>query len=149
MDTQWKQVENQLVRQHELLPKLVKLTTKYAAHEKEVLAALFEARVRYAQAAHAERPEIAGDVDGIVNRALALAERYPELGADQQFRDLAYEIAGTKNRIALERKRYNDLVGAMNTRLRLIPWRLVASGLEKRTYYEAPDEMLEEPELEL
>ena len=92
---------------------------------------------------------LTGNVDGVVTRALSLAESYPELKADQQFRDLSFEIAGTKNRIALERKRYNDLVGAFNTRLRQMPWPLVAQGLEQRTYYQAPAEKLEEPALEL
>ena len=73
---------------------------------------------------------------------LALAESYPELKADAQFRDLSYEIAGSQNRIALERQRYNEIVGLLNARLRQIPWSLVADGFESAAFYEAPREQL-------
>lgn len=149
VDTQWKQVENQLVRQYELLPKLVRVANRYAGHEKEILDNLFQARARYAEASQQEKPAIAGDVDGILARALALSESYPDLKADRSFRDLSYEIAGTKNRISLERKRYNELVGAFNMRLRQVPWRFASSGLEPRLYFEADEASLREPELEI
>jgi len=149
VDTQWKQVENQLVRQHELLPKLVSLTREYAEHEKEILERLIEARTRYAAAPVTEKPRVAAELDTAVTQFLALAEDYPELRADRLFRDLSYEIAGTKNRIAVERKRYNDAVGALNTRLRQVPWRFVAFDVEPREFYAAPEERLAEPDLAL
>ncbi len=83
VDTQWKQVENQLARQHELLPKLAAIAAKYAEHEKEVLGALFRSRERYVSASAAERPKLAGDLDGALVHAMALAERYPELKTDE------------------------------------------------------------------
>ena len=149
VDTQWTQVEVQLVRQHELLPKLVAVAKRYAEHEAEVLEGLAAARSRYQSAPPSERPAQAGELDGMLVRVLALAEKYPALQASQHYQELAYEIAGTKNRIALERKRYNDLVGHYNARLRQLPWRLRAAGLEPRRYYEAPPEQLSEPELDL
>jgi len=133
VDTQWKQVENQLVRQHELLPKLVSLTREYAEHEKEILERLIEARTRYAAAPVTEKPRVAAELDTALT----------------QFLDLSYEIAGTKNRIAVERKRYNDAVGALNTRLRQVPWRFVAFDVEPREFYAAPEERLAEPDLAL
>jgi LemA protein len=147
IDTQWKQVEVQLVRQHELLPKLVSVVQRYAEHEGEVYGALAEARSGYARAGERARPEKASDVDGALTRLLALVESYPRLQSDQQFRDLSYEIAGTKNRIATERRRYNELVGHFNMRIRQVPWRLAAFGLEPREYYAASDESMTEPEI--
>ena len=61
--------------------------------------------------------------------------------------DLSYEIAGTKNRISVERKRYNDLVGTLNTRLRQVPWSLVAWNIDAREFYAAPSDQLVEPEI--
>ena len=149
VDTQWKQVENQLARQHELLPKLAAIAAKYAEHEKEVLGALFRSRERYVSASAAERPKLAGDLDGALVHAMALAERYPELKTDEQFRALSYEIAGTKNRIAVERRRYNETVGLFNARLRQIPWRFAAWDLDAKDFYEPPPEQLAEPDLAL
>jgi len=131
VDTQWKQVENQLERQHDLLPKLA------------------AARAAYAGASADAKPRLAGEVDGVLANVLALAESYPDLKADQQFRDLSYEIAGSQNRIALERQRYNEIVGVLNARLRQVPWSLVADGLESASFYEAPREQLADPDLEL
>jgi LemA protein len=149
VDTQWQQVENQLQRQHELQPKLVAVAERYVDHEKQVLEALFASREAYTKASTDSKPEAAAAIDGAVFEVLALAEAYPDLRADGQYRELSYEIAGTKNRIAVERGRYNELVGRLNTRLDQIPWVLVASGFEKRAFYEPPPENLEEPDLEL
>ena len=149
VDTQWKQVENQLQRQYDLLPKLANVARRYAEHEAGVFEKLAQARAAYAGANAAERPRIAGQVDGVLSNVLALAESYPDLKADQQFRDLSYEIAGTQNRIALERQRYNETVGLLNARLRQLPWALVASGITSAEFYEAPRERLADPELPL
>jgi len=149
VDTQWKQVENQLERQHDLLPKLAAVARRYAAHEAGVLEKLAAARAAYAGANADAKPRLAGQVDGVLANVLALAESYPDLKADQQFRDLSYEIAGSQNRIALERQRYNEIVGVLNARLRQVPWSLVADGLESASFYEAPREQLADPDLEL
>jgi LemA protein len=149
VDTQWKQVENQLQRQHDLLPKLAAVTRRYAEHEAGILEKLAEARAAYVGASAAQRPRIAGEVDGVLSNVLALAESYPDLKADAQFRDLSYEIAGTQNRIALERMRYNEIVGLLNARLRQLPWSLLAAGIESAEFYEAPREKLADPELVL
>ena len=149
VDTQWKQVENQLERQHDLLPKLAAVARRYAAHEAGVFEKLAAARAAYAGASADAKPRLAGEVDGVLANVLALAESYPDLKADQQFRDLSYEIAGSQNRIALERQRYNEIVGLLNARLRQMPWSLVAGGFESASFYEAPREQLGDPDLEL
>jgi len=149
VDTRWKQVENQLQRQHDLLPKLAAVARRYAEHEAGILDNLAKARAEYAGARAGERPRIAGQVDGVLSNVLALAESYPDLKADQQFRDLAYEIAGTQNRIAIERMRYNEAVGFLNARLRQLPWSLFAGDVESAEFYTAPEEKLADPELVL
>lgn len=148
-DTQWQQVENQLQRQHDLIPKLAQVASRYAQHEAGVLEKLANARAAYAGASQAEKPRLAGEVDGVLANVLALAEAYPDLKADQQFRDLSFEIAGTQNRISLERMRYNEIVGVLNTRLRQLPWSLVAGSIAAAELYQPPDEKLADPELVL
>ncbi len=149
IDTQWKQVENQLERQFQLLPKVVAVAKRYAAHEKEVFESVAGARERFARLPSAERAARANEVDALVVQTVALSESYPNLKADRQFRDLSFEITGTKNRIAVERRRYNQLVGELEARLQQIPWRWLAGGFESREYYEPPQEHLAEPELDL
>jgi LemA protein len=149
VDTQWKQVENQLERQYDLLPKLAAVAQRYAAHEAGIIDKLATARAAYVGANAQAKPRLAGEVDGVLSNVLALAESYPELKADQQFRELSYEIAGSQNRIALERQRYNELVGLMNARQRQLPWSLLAGGFESATFYEAPREQLVDPDLGL
>jgi LemA protein len=146
---QWGQIDNQLQRRHELLPQLAAVARRYAEHEKGILETIAASRAAYAGAAPAARPRIAGQLDGTLVHLLALAESYPELKADSQFRDLSYEIAGTQNRVALERQRYNETVAALNARLRQIPWSFLAFGIEARAFYEPPAEKLTEPELSL
>jgi LemA protein len=149
VDTQWRQVENQLQRQHDLLPKLASVARRYATHEANVIEKLAAARAAYAGAKGDAKPRLAGELDGVVVHVLALAESYPDLKADQQFRDLSYEIAGSQNRIALERQRYNEIVGVLNARLRQLPWSLVSADIESAAFYEAPQDRLGDPELEL
>lgn len=148
-ETQWSQVENQLLRQYELLPKLVAVTNRYAEHEKAILGKLVQARERYLEASPRERPELAGDIDGAMLGVLAIVEQYPDLKADRQYRDLAYEIAGTKNRIAVERGRYNESIGVLNTRLRQVPWMFVAMEIEPRIFLEVEQSNLAEPQLDI
>ena len=148
-ETQWQQVENQLQRRHQLLPKLAAVASRYAAHEQDTLVKLADSRAAYAHASAAAKPRLAGELDGAMVHVLALAESYPELKADRQFTDLAYEIAGTQNRIALERQRYNEIVGERNARLRQLPWSLLANGMTARAFYEPPETTLDDPDLGL
>ena len=120
VDTQWKQVENQLARQQELIPQLVTIAKQYAEHETGILESPSEARTRHADAKDDEKPLVARDFDGPVE-TLALGERYPDLQANEACLQLSFEIAGTQHQIAVESKRYNDLVGLLNARVRQVP----------------------------
>ena len=147
--TQWKQVENVLQRQHDLIPNLVEVTRGYAKHEREVLTQVADSRSRLLSAPAKERVEAAVAMDTALARLLAVGEAYPDLKADRRFRDLQFELAGAQNRIAVERKRYNELVGSFNARLRMLPWSLVASGFSEREYYSPPAESLAQPNVEI
>jgi LemA protein len=149
VETQWQQVENQLQRRHELLPKLVAVAQRYAAHEKDTLERLAASRAAYTSGDAGAKPRLAGELDGALVHVLALAESYPDLKADRQYGDLAYEIAGTQNRIALERQRYNEIVGQRNARLRQLPWSLFRGSMLERDFYEPPRETLADPPLGL
>jgi LemA protein len=149
VDTQWQQVENQLQRRHELVPKLVAVAQRYAAHEKDTLERLAASRAAYTSGDPGAKPRLAGELDGALVHVLALAESYPDLKADQQYRELAYEIAGTQNRIALERQRYNEVVGQRNARLRQFPWSMFRGDMAPRDFYEPPRDTLADPALGL
>ena len=145
--TQWQQIDVQLSRQYELIPKLVQLTESFAAHEREIITKVTQARSRYINASPTEQPDAAGQLDTVMIEWLALVEQYPDIKADQSYRDLFYELSGTKNRIAIERMRYNEAVGLYNARLKQFPWRIAATGKSDLLYYEAPPEHLEDIDL--
>jgi LemA protein len=147
--TQWQQVDNELERQSELLPKLVAVTKRYATYESSTLEKLATIQAKYAHASERDRPALASRLDGAMAQVLTLATGYPDLKADRQFRDLAFEIAGTKNRIAVERARYNAIVGYYNAHLQELPWKWFNQGLQPRKFYEPSPEALKEPELDL
>jgi len=147
--TQWKQVENALQRQHDLIPNLMEVARAYAKHEREVFIHVADSRSRLLSAPAKEQVEAAIALDRAVARLLAVGEAYPELKADRRFRDLQFELAGAQNRIAVERQRYNELVGTFNARLRMFPWSLVAFGFSEREFYSPPAESLAQPNVEL
>jgi len=136
----WSQVENVLQRRADLVPNLVETVKGYAAHEREVFTEVANARSRLL-AAHspAEAEAADGQLQSALGRLLAISERYPELKANENFLRLQDELAGTENRIAVERMRYNDTVRDYNTRIRRFPSNLVASatGFDRRDYFEA------------
>lgn len=137
----WAQVETVLQRRYDLIPNLVNTVKGYAEHEKEILEEVTRLRSQWGAArTTAEKARAAGELEGVLSRLLLVAENYPQLKADQSFRDLQYELAGTENRIAVERQRYNDSLRVYNTAVRQFPGSLVASlkGLDPKTaYFEA------------
>jgi len=140
IDSAWAQVENQLQRRNDLVPNLVEVTKGYAAHEKEIFTRVAEARSRLIGAgSRAEKIDAADNLSGALSRLLAIAENYPQLKADAQFARLSDELAGTENRIATERRRYNDTVREYNTFIKKFPQTLVAriTGFETEKYFEA------------
>ena len=105
----WGQVETVLQRRYDLIPNLVNTVKGYAKHEKGVLEEVTRLRSQWGSARTVdEKVKAAGQLEGTLSRLLLVAEQYPELKADANFRDLQYELAGTENRIAVERQRYNE-----------------------------------------
>ncbi|MBI2220859.1 MAG: LemA family protein [Acidobacteria bacterium] len=140
---QWSQVENQLQRRNDLVPNLVETVKGYAAHEKDVFQAVADSRARLAGAATPEQKiEAANQQTSALARLLAIVENYPQLKADAQFTRLMDELAGTENRIAVERMRYNERVQEYNTLRRQFPSNVTAKmfGFEEYPYFQAPPE---------
>ena len=142
VDNAWAQVEVQLKRRWDLIPNLVETVKGYAAHERETFEAVTNARTR-AQAA--QGPAEQGAAEGILSQALgrlfALAEAYPELQADENFRQLQDELAQTENRIAVSRQVYNDTVLTYNNTVQTFPGLVVAGpfGFSIREFFEVEE----------
>lgn len=130
----WAEVVNQYQRRADLIPNLVNTVRGYAEQEKEVLTRVTEARSRVGQirvnpgdtGSLAQFETAQADVGSALSRLLVVAENYPQLKSDQNFRELQAELAGTENRIAVSRKRYIDAVNGYNVLVRQFPVNLTA-----------------------
>ncbi len=141
VSSQWAQVENQLKRRFDLIPNLVETTKGYASHEKEIFERLASARTKYFQASTvAGKVEAANGFERALSRLLMLQENYPDLKANESFLKLMDSLEGTENRIAVERKRYNDAVRRLNTYRRTVFGRFFASlaGVGPAEYFKVP-----------
>jgi LemA protein len=151
IDGAWAQVENQLQRRNDLIPNLIEVTKGYAKHEKEIFEAVANARSRLINAGGSRDETIAasGELSSALSRLLAIAERYPDLKADQQFARLSDELAGTENRIATERRRYNEVVQEYNTQVKTFPAVITAKvlGFGEQKYFEAPESAKQVPQV--
>jgi LemA protein len=144
----WAQVENQLKRRYDLIPNLVETVKGYAQHEKELFEYIANARTEYFQAKDVKNKIAASNrLEGVLSRLLLLQERYPELKANESFLKLQDSLEGTENRIAVERKRYNDAVQILNTYVRTFFGRFFAAiaGISSAEYYEVPEGEKEVP----
>jgi LemA protein len=147
---QWAQVENQLKRRYDLIPNLVEVVKGYATHEKELFEHIADARTKYFQApTPKDRIAASGQLEGVLSRLLVLQETYPQLKANENFLKLHDDLAGTENRIAVERMRYNDTVKILNTYRRSVFGKFFASlaGVNEATYYETPQAEKEAPKV--
>jgi LemA protein len=146
----WAQVENQLKRRYDLIPNLVETVKGYAAHEKDLFKHIADARTKYFQADSVkEKIKASNQLEGVLSRLLLLQERYPDLKANESFLKLQDSLEGTENRIAVERKRYNDAVQALNTYIRTFFGRFFAAlaGVTSAEYYEIPEAEKEAPKV--
>ncbi len=142
VNSTWSQVENQLQRRTDLIPNLVNTVKGYASHEETVFTEVTKAREKLIAAGTvAEKAEADQELSSSVSRLLAIAENYPELKADANFRQLADELAGTENRIATARMDYNNAVQAYNTKIRKFPTVIIANifGFEPKEYFKAEE----------
>jgi LemA protein len=147
---QWAQVQNQLQRRTDLIPNLVETVKGYAQHEEAVFKDIAEARSRLLAAKSPEETiQAANQQTSALGRLLAVVENYPDLKANEQFNRLSDELAGTENRIAVERMRYNEKVQQYNTSRRQFPANLTARlfGFQDYPFFEAPAEAKEVPRI--
>src|SRR5512132_1498350 len=146
VDNAWAQIEVQLKRRWDLIPNLVETVKGYAAHERETFENVTEARAA-AQQAPAESAQAEGLLSQALGRLFAVAEAYPELQADENFRQLQTELAETENRIAVSRQVYNDTVLTYNNAIQTAPGVFLAGpfGFTKREFFDVVDEAQREP----
>lgn len=155
----WSQVENVYQRRADLIPNLVNTVRGARDFERETLEAVVEARAKVGQVSFQGAPtpeqmsQFQGAQDGLssaLSRLLVVVERYPELRATEAFRDLQSQLEGTENRIAVERKRFNEVAQGYNTARRKFPAGIFASmmGFDDRPYFEATQGADRPPDVE-
>lgn len=160
VDTQWAQVENVYQRRADLIPNLVATVKGYAAHEKETLEGVVEARAKATSttinandmdAAALQKFQAAQDgLSSALSRLMVVVERYPDLKANQSFLQLQAQLEGTENRITVERMRFNEAAQKYNLSIKVFPDNLFANmfGFDEKAYFEAQQGADEAPKVE-
>ena len=151
-------VENQYQRRMDLIPNLVNTVKGYASHEQNPLSEVVEARAQATQtridvndaAAMARFAQAQGELSSALSRLMAISESYPDLKASQNFRDLQTQLEGTENRIAVERRKYNEAAQSFNTYVKMFPRNLLADmfGFAPLNYFEAQQGAEKAPEVQ-
>jgi LemA protein len=143
IENAWAQIDVQLKRRYDLIPNLVETVKGYAAHERETLEAVVQAR-NVAMSASGPHDQAAAEnmITGALKSVFALSEAYPDLKANTNFLNLQEELTGTEGRIAYARQYYNDSVVRYNTKIQTFPANTIAGrfGFSEREYFEAEDE---------
>lgn len=158
--SQWANVENVYQRRADLIPNLVNTVKGYADHEQSTLTAVVDARAK-ATSVNINANDLTEDniaafqqaqdaFSGAISRLLVSVERYPDLKANQNFMDLQAQLEGTENRIAVERRKYNEEAQTFNRKVRSFPTNIVAGmfGFEKKGYFKAAEGAEKAPEVQ-
>lgn len=162
VSSSWSQVQNQYQRRYDLIPNLVNTVKGYASHESDVLTQVTEARSKAGGVinvsdevlqdpdAFARFQQVQDSLGASLQRLMAVTEAYPELKANENFLALQDELEGTENRIAVERKKFNETVQSYNKYIRTFPNNIIAnmSGFEKKSYFAAGSEAQNAPKVE-
>ena len=159
VNEKWAQVENVYQRRADLIPNLVNTVKGYAAHEKETLQSVIEARAKAtsvnidasnlnAQNLQAFQAAQSG-LSQALSKLMVVVEKYPELKANQNFLELQSQLEGTENRIAIERKRFNEATREYNTYIKMFPKNIIAGmfGFTKKPYFKAEGGAEKAPEV--
>lgn len=142
IDGQWAQVETQYQRRFDLIPNLVESVKGIMKQEVEVFSAIAEARTKYSGAMTVdEKARAAGQVESALGRLLVITENYPQLKSSDTVQTLMSQLEGTENRVAVERKRFNDAIASYNLKTKRFPSNVLASlfGFSERAYLEAAE----------
>lgn len=146
---QWSNVENQYQRRLDLIPNLVNTVKGYATHEEKTLTDVVNARAKATQmqvnidqldeATLRKLNNVQGELSSALSRLMAISESYPDLKANVNFRDLQAQLEGTENRIAVERRKYNETARIYNAYIRRFPKNILAGmfGFTPKPYFEA------------
>lgn len=149
VSAQWSNVENQYQRRLDLIPNLVNTVKGYATHEQQTLTDVVNARAKATQtqinfdqldeASMQRLNRTQGELSSALSRLMAISESYPDLKANQNFLELQAQLEGTENRIAVERRKFNDTVRTYNAYIRQFPKNLIAGmfGFTPKPYFEA------------
>jgi len=148
---QWSNVENVYQRRADLIPNLVNTVKGYAEHEQETLTGVIEARAKATSVtidptnltpeSMAAFQQAQDGLSSALSRLMVTVERYPDLKANQNFMDLQHQLEGTENRIAQERRKFNEITRGYNTSIRRFPNSVIAgiTGFDNKAYFEAAE----------
>ncbi len=160
VSTAWSQVENVYQRRMDLIPNLVSTVKGYAAHESQTLEGVVNARAKATQItvdpenltpeSLAKYQKAQGELGSALGKLLAITENYPDLKANENFLQLQSQLEGTENRIAVERKKFNETAKGYNTTIRKFPNNILAGmfGFDKKSYFEAQEGAEVAPEVQ-
>jgi LemA protein len=150
INERWAQVENVMQRRYDLIPNLVNTVKGYASHEKEIFQNIAEARGRLAGAGNIDNKiEAARGMEGALSRLLMVVENYPDLKANANFTRLMDELAGSENRLTVERQRFNIAIRDYNLTIRKFPSSIVANrlGFERKEMFQMEERAREVPQV--
>ncbi len=148
--SQFSQIDVVLKRRYDLIPNLIQTVKGVAIQEQEIFLKLAEARTKYGLATtNEEKIKSANEIEGLISRLLVIVENYPQLRSSESFNKLMDELSGTENRIAVERRRYNENVREYNMFIKTFPNNILANffGFKEEPYFEITNVEREAPKV--